>query len=123
MRWAADRPLHPARLHAALDELADGVIRSSGRLDVADQPDAVVGWDSAGESLLLGPIAACHTPHRSRHSSLAFLGDDLDPVYLYDVLDGCLLDDAEFAAVASVWNQFARIGSATSARPAQGANY
>jgi G3E family GTPase len=106
IRWHAARPLHPLRLHAALDQLADGVIRSSGRLDVADQPDSVVGWDSAGESLLLGPIAPCRQRPDQRTSSLALLGDDLDAAHIHAVLDDCLVTDDELALLTSSWGDF-----------------
>lgn len=109
VRWQATRPLHPLRLHQALDQLADGVIRSSGRLYVADQPDSVVGWDSAGASLLLGPIAPCHDSPSKRVSRLAFLGDELDAAGIHHVLDGCLLTDDELAIVSSSWNDVSEL--------------
>ncbi|MCR3747743.1 GTPase, G3E family [Lentzea californiensis] len=53
--FTADRPFHPARLNDALDSLLDGtVVRSRGRLWVADEPDVALHLESAGCGLHVG---------------------------------------------------------------------
>lgn len=54
VEFNADRPFHPQRLHTAIDELLDGVVRLRGRAWLASQPDAVVWIESAGGGLRVG---------------------------------------------------------------------
>ena len=44
----ARRPFHPQRLHACLDLLLEGVIRTRGRLWLASQPEQAMWLESAG---------------------------------------------------------------------------
>jgi G3E family GTPase len=102
VRWQQrDRPLHPHRLRDALDSLADGVIRSTGALWVATHDEHAVHWYSAGDCLTLGPAGPWPRPDRYTH--LAFLGDELDAEHVRDVLDACVLTDAEFALGPTGW--------------------
>ncbi|WP_329787902.1 GTP-binding protein [Lentzea sp. DG1S-22] len=53
--FTADRPFHPVRLNDALDSLLDGtVVRSRGRLWVADEPDVALHLESAGGGMHVG---------------------------------------------------------------------
>lgn len=54
VEFNADRPFHPQRLHTAVDDLLDGVVRLRGRAWLASQPDAVVWMESAGGGLHVG---------------------------------------------------------------------
>lgn len=54
IEFNADRPFHPERLHTAIDDLLDGVVRLRGRGWLASQPDAVVWIESAGGGLHVG---------------------------------------------------------------------
>ena len=49
--FTADRPLHPGRLHDALDVLLEGVVSSWGRIWLASQPERVIWLESAGQGL------------------------------------------------------------------------
>ena len=49
--FSARRPFHPQRLHAALDLLLDGVVRTRGRLWLANRFDDVMWIESAGGGL------------------------------------------------------------------------
>lgn len=116
--WRARRPLHPVRLHEALDELVDGPLRSRGTVWLAGRPDALVGWEATGPRLSLGhigswldgenPCAWDHAdPHRRVRAELdwdAVFGDRYQEVALTGVgeipdlvavLDHCLVTDAE----------------------------
>jgi G3E family GTPase len=54
VEFNADRPFHPQRLHDAIDDLLDGVVRLRGRAWLASQPDAVVWIESAGGGMHVG---------------------------------------------------------------------
>ncbi|MFJ3921489.1 GTP-binding protein [Streptomyces sp. NPDC090022] len=49
--WHARRPLHPGRLAEALGDVMFGVLRSRGHLWLADRPDTVINWRSAGPGI------------------------------------------------------------------------
>lgn len=124
--FRARRPLHPGRLHDALDDVTDGVLRSRGHFWLASRPDLVMSWESAG-GLSLGPVCGWLAevpgerwdtvdPERSlaaavdwdpyygdRHHHLAFVGIDLDPVRLHRTLARCLLTDEELARGEDAW--------------------
>lgn len=51
VEFAADRPFHPERLHDALDVLLTGVVRTRGRIWLANEPDNVMYLESAGGGL------------------------------------------------------------------------
>jgi len=116
--WRARRPLHPVRLHEALDPLVDMSLRSRGTIWLAGHPDALVGWEAAGPRLNLGhvgswldgggPCAWDHAdPHRRVRAQLdwdAAFGDRYQEVAVTGVgelpdvtglLDDCLVTDAE----------------------------
>jgi G3E family GTPase len=46
--FSARRPFHPQRLHSALDVLLDGVVRTRGRMWLANRYDDVMWIESAG---------------------------------------------------------------------------
>ncbi|MGJ7440689.1 CobW family GTP-binding protein [Aquipuribacter sp. MA13-6] len=119
--WRARRPLHPVRLHDALDPLVDMSLRSRGTVWLAGHPDALVGWEAAGPRLSLGhvgswldgqdPCAWDHAdPHRLVRAQLdwdAAFGDRYQEVAVTGVgdlpdvaglLDACLVTDAELQA-------------------------
>ncbi|GIJ76488.1 GTP-binding protein [Micromonospora phaseoli] len=128
--FRARRPLHPQRLHAALEEVNAEVIRSRGHLWLASQPETVIAWDFAGGGLAMGSLgrwlAALPdrywdevSDHRrlaaamdwdpyygDRHQHLVFIGLDLDPVDLHRALAACLLTDAELADGEDVWRTY-----------------
>ncbi|HWF27228.1 MAG TPA: GTP-binding protein [Mycobacterium sp.] len=54
VEFNAQRPFQPQRLHACLDLLLEGVIRTRGRLWLASQPDQAMWLESAGGGLRVG---------------------------------------------------------------------
>ncbi|PQE01141.1 hypothetical protein CYL16_10620 [Mycobacterium sp. EPG1] len=119
VEFAARRPFHPNRLHAAVDLLLEGVVRSRGRLWLAHLPDTAVGLDSAGGGLLVtraGKWLAAMTSRElayvgaerramadmmwddrygDRHTSMTVLVCGADPAEIVSALRGALLTDAE----------------------------
>jgi G3E family GTPase len=120
VEFNARRPFHPQRLHASLDLLLDGVIRTRGRLWLASQPDHAMWLESAGAGLrvssagkwlaaLTGSEMADIDAERrafaeltwddqygDRHTSMTVLVCGANAADILDALNGALLTDDEF---------------------------
>jgi G3E family GTPase len=128
--FRARRPFHPGRLHAALGELTGSALRGRGQLWLATQPDAAIGWESAGGAISLGtlgrwldalPQAAWNaaSPMRllaadldwdpyygDRRTVLAFIGLETPAAELTGRLTDCLVTDAEIADPTGISDPF-----------------
>ncbi|MGZ4528094.1 MAG: ribosome hibernation factor-recruiting GTPase MRF [Mycobacterium sp.] len=120
VEFNARRPFHPQRLHAGLDPLLDGVIRTRGRLWLASQPEHAMWLESAGGGLRVssaGKWLAALTAseladveaerrafaglrwddrHGDRHTAMTVLVCGAHPAEILDGLHGALLTDAEY---------------------------
>ncbi|WP_246083237.1 CobW family GTP-binding protein [Nonomuraea diastatica] len=120
--WQSRRPLHPARLFEAVDELVTESVRSRGRFWLATCPDRLLAWDAVagivsvedtGPWLAALPEAAWELVSPARRAAaaldwdgergdraqhLVFTGPDLDPARFHALLDSCLLTSEEEAA-------------------------
>ncbi|NED13019.1 GTP-binding protein [Streptomyces sp. SID9124] len=127
--WRRHRPFHPVRLYEALEDLCCAAARSRGRFWLADRPDTLLAWDAAGGALCVesaGPwlvslpdaaweleppvrrAAAAldwHPEHGDRCQHLVFTSPGLDHDGLEQVLESCLLTDAEYTAGPDAWRQ------------------
>ncbi|MEU6875897.1 GTP-binding protein [Streptomyces sp. NPDC046751] len=127
--WHRRRPFHPERLFRALEDLCCAAARSRGRFWLADRPDTLLAWDSAGGALCVesaGPWLASlpdaawdmvppvrraaaaldwHPEHGDRCQHLVFTSPGLDRDGLARLLEGCLLTDAEYAAGPEAWRR------------------
>ncbi|TLQ44507.1 CobW family GTP-binding protein [Streptomyces marianii] len=127
--WHHRRPFHPERLYAALEDLTCAAARSRGRFWLADRPDTLLSWDAAGGALCVesaGPWLASlpdaawemvppvrraaaaldwHPEHGDRCQHLVFTSPGLDRHGLTELLDSCLLTDAEYAAGPEAWKR------------------
>jgi G3E family GTPase len=127
--WHRDRPFHPERLYAALEDLTCAAARSRGRFWLADRPDTLLHWDAAGGALCVesaGPwlvslpdaawdmvppvrrAAAAldwHPQHGDCCQHLVFTSPGLDREGLELLLESCLLTDAEYAAGPAAWKR------------------
>jgi G3E family GTPase len=127
--WRRHRPFHPERLYAALEDLTCAAARSRGRFWLADKPDTLFHWDAAGGALCVesaGPwlgalpdaawemvppvrrAAAAlewHPEHGDRCQHLVFTSPGLDRDGLRELLESCLLTDAEYAAGRDAWQR------------------
>ncbi|GHE37250.1 cobalamin biosynthesis protein CobW [Streptomyces longispororuber] len=125
--WRRERPFHPERLYAALEDLTCAAARSRGRFWLADRPDTLLAWDAAGGALCVesaGPWLASlpdaawelvppvrraaaaldwHPEHGDRCQHLVFTSPGLDRDALAGVLESCLLTDEEYAAGRDAW--------------------
>ncbi|MEU7015242.1 GTP-binding protein [Streptomyces sp. NPDC046385] len=125
--WRRHRPFHPERLYQALEDLCCAAARSRGRFWLADRPDALLAWDAAGGALCVenaGPWLASlpdaawemvppvrraaaaldwHPEHGDCCQHLVFTSPGLDREGLEELLESCLLTDAEYQAGREAW--------------------
>ncbi|GGQ17467.1 CobW family GTP-binding protein [Streptosporangium pseudovulgare] len=128
--WHAVRPLHPARLFDAVDELVTSSVRSRGRFWLATHRNRLLAWDAvagvasvedAGFWLAALPEAAWETVSPARRMAaaldwhpvsgdrvqhLVFTGPDLDREHIHELLDSCLLTCDEEQAGPAAWARY-----------------
>jgi G3E family GTPase len=119
VEFNARRPFHPQRLHACLDLLLEGVIRTRGRLWLASQPDQAMWLESAGGGLRVSSagkwlaaltdseLAGIDAERRAfaeltwddqygdRHTAMTILVCGAHVADILDGLDGALLTNGE----------------------------
>lgn len=100
--WRSTRPLHPARLNDALEDIVNGVVRSRGVVWLANRPTQRVRWESAGYSASLGMLGEWSETEHLAECTVVATGMGLDPARLQSVLDACLLTESELASLD--WN-------------------
>jgi G3E family GTPase len=129
VEFNARRPFHPQRLHAAVDLLLAGVVRTRGRLWLANRPDQVMWLESAGGGLRVacaGKWLAAMTAAEEaetdserrifaelqweyrfgdRHTAMTVLVCGAEPTEILDALGGALLTDRELAAPQE-WSRY-----------------
>ncbi|WP_049904887.1 CobW family GTP-binding protein [Haloferax gibbonsii] len=94
--YRRDRPFHPHRLDAWLDDWQGNVVRAKGFAWVASRPETVLGVSQAGPSVQAGPIGRWED--EDPETRLVFIGRDLDEGTLTRELDECLTTTDERAA-------------------------
>ncbi|GIH22280.1 cobalamin biosynthesis protein CobW [Acrocarpospora phusangensis] len=128
--WHRLRPLHPARLFAAMGDLIAGSVRSRGRFWLATRHDRLLAWDSVAGAMSVadaGPwlaalpetswdqisparrVAAAldwTDPLGDRVQHLVFTGPDLDRDRIHTLLDSCLLTPAEAVSGSHTWSHY-----------------
>ncbi|TDD25673.1 cobalamin biosynthesis protein CobW [Kribbella turkmenica] len=97
--WRSTRPMHPARLNDALEDIVDGVVRSRGVVWLANRPTQRVRWESAGYSASLGTLGEWSDTEHLAECTVVATGMGLDPARLQAILDACLLTESELAAM------------------------
>lgn len=122
VEFNARRPFHPERLHSAVDLLLEGVVRTRGRLWLANRPDQVMWLESAGGGLRVacaGKWLAAMTAAEAakvdaerrifaelqweyrfgdRHTAMTVLVCGAQSAAILDALNRALLTDQELAA-------------------------
>jgi len=132
--YRARRPFHARRLSDALDDgsetgLFAGVLRSKGLIWIASRHDWAYDWSQAGCSIRLDPAGYWWSSapedewpddqaeidaikqrfvgtYGDRHQELVFIGAGMNEGQIREILDGCLLDDAEYELGPDAWAQF-----------------
>lgn len=127
--FTARRPFHPDRLHAAIDVLLDGVVRTRGRVWLATRTEACLWLESAGGGVQVRHVGhwLAADPHEWDHADperraaaslrwhprwgdraqeLAVLVDGADPDRIAAALRTALLTDAELAAGEQAWRGY-----------------
>ncbi|MBT2544162.1 cobalamin biosynthesis protein CobW [Streptomyces sp. ISL-44] len=129
--WHARRPLHPGQLAEGLGDVMFGVLRSRGHLWLANRPDAVINWRSAGPHLDIHKTdrwleesdarawQAASTQRRTlacwfwddyygeRRSEIRFTGPGIDVERITGALDAALVTDAELSLGRVRWSEWA----------------
>lgn len=128
--FRARRPFHPERFHRAMPALARRTLRGRGHLWLAGQPVSAVAWESGGGGVSMGDLGRWlaatpdaewdevsaerrvnadlnwHADFGDRDIHLAFIGLHYDPAEITELLDACLLTDAEIDAGQAAWREF-----------------
>lgn len=102
LELASDRPLHPERLLARIEELGTGRLRSRGVFHVPTHPDTVCHWDGAGGQLYVGDLGSWRG--QRPYTQLVFTGVGRgERARLREVFDDVVLTDAELADADVAW--------------------
>lgn len=100
--FRAQRPLHPQRLDAALDQL-QGLLRSKGFCWIASRPDVAAIWSQAGPNLVIEPAQYWSTAEFPAGQEIVFIGIKLDRGRLLHLMESALLTDTELAEGPQRW--------------------
>ncbi|HZC25689.1 MAG TPA: GTP-binding protein [Actinopolymorphaceae bacterium] len=105
--WTLDlsswRPVHPARLHDQIVQLAGGQQRSRGWFWLPTRPRAVCGWDSAGGQLSIGTVGRWSTANRQ--TRIVVTGIDDGRERLRAAFERVLMTDSELVRGLSHWEE------------------
>lgn len=117
--FRARRPFHPERLAAFFDEWPSEIVRAKGYLWIATRNDTAILLQHAGRSLNVAPTGRwlaslpeeeltdedredlakyADGVHGDRRTECVFIGIDMEEATTRQVLDACLLTDAEMLA-------------------------
>lgn len=104
----AERPLHPGRFRAALQEMAAGCIWLRGTLWIANTPGTKMVLGGAGPLVWVEGRGAWNTQTACTH--IALTSDDNDEVTLAGLLKSCELTDEEMLGSPGGFEDALRIG-------------
>ncbi|MDJ1434122.1 GTP-binding protein [Halostagnicola sp. A-GB9-2] len=90
--FRSDRPFHPERLAAWLEEWDGAIVRAKGVCFVAGYEE-VIGVSQAGPSVQAGPLGNWR-PDDERRTQLVFIGREMNEARIREELEDCLLEDA-----------------------------
>lgn len=93
--YRRERPFHPERFDAWLDDWDGEIIRAKGFAWVASRPETVLGVSQAGPSVQAGPIGEWGDDEPA--TRLVFIGSDVDEAAVTNELDDCLAGSDEQA--------------------------
>jgi G3E family GTPase len=100
--FRAQRPLHPQRLHAVLEQL-QGLLRSKGFCWIASRPDLAAIWSQAGPNLVIEPGQYWSTADFPPGQEIVFIGVKLDRNRVFALMESALLTDTELTEGPQRW--------------------
>jgi len=126
--YRSDQPFHPQRFWDLIHSEWEGVVRSKGFFWLASRMDFAASWSQAGGACRHGaaglwwsavdpsewpedPVARREIDammtgrHGDRRQELVYIGIGMDELALRELLDACLLTEAELAAGPLAWAQ------------------
>ncbi len=103
--YRAPRPLHPARLAAALREPWPGLHRAKGFFWLASRPHVVGMWSQAGVNIRFAPVGSWRQYEGKPGQEIVFIGVGLDPEEPARRLNPALLTDEELRAGPQQWRR------------------
>lgn len=115
MRFKANRPFHPLRLHTLLHSDAfRGVLRGRGTAWIATHNDIRILWSQTGNVCTIEPDGTWwlddqrdwFEAHGQRHQAIEFVGFHFDKPGVQKSLSACLLTDTEMALDSDLWRHF-----------------
>ncbi|OBC04511.1 cobalamin biosynthesis protein CobW [Mycobacterium sp. 852013-50091_SCH5140682] len=105
MTFRADRPFHPHRLAAALDQIT-GLLRSKGFCWIASRPSIAAIWSQAGPNLVIEPAQFWSRTEVTPGQEIVFIGVRIDRDGLEALLRDALLTDDELASGEQAWLRY-----------------
>ena len=106
MTFRADRPFHPQRLAATLDQMR-GLLRSKGFCWIATRPNIAAIWSQAGPNLTIEPAQYWTSTDVAPGQEIVFIGIRLETDTVRALLDSALLTENELTAGPSAWLRYA----------------
>ncbi len=89
--FRSDRPFHPERLAAWLEDWDGAIVRAKGVCFVAGYEE-VIGVSQAGPSVQAGPLGNWR-PDDERRTRLVFIGREMNEARIREELEECLLEN------------------------------
>ncbi|AQT80588.1 cobalamin biosynthesis protein CobW [Mycolicibacterium litorale] len=102
LTFRAQRPFHPQRLAAALDQVR-GLLRSKGFCWIATRPTIAAIWSQAGPNLVIEPAQLWSGTDIEPGQEIVFIGVRLEKSRVRTLLASALLSDTEMAAGPAEW--------------------
>ncbi|QLK25652.1 GTP-binding protein [Natrinema zhouii] len=102
--FRSDRPFHPERLAAWLEDWDGSIVRAKGVCHVANREE-VIGVSQAGPSVRAGPIGEWR-PDDDRRTQLVFIGREMNEERIREELEACVLDGDETEETEAVADPF-----------------
>jgi len=127
--YRARRPFHPERLMIFMSAPFKSIHRSKGYFWIATKHHAVLLWSQSGRYINYGPVGVWGAavpkvhwpddednrreilrnwaePFGDRRQEIVFIGQDMDRERINELLDRCLLTDAELDMGPDGWKSF-----------------
>jgi G3E family GTPase len=94
-------PLHPGRLHAAIEDIGGGPRRSRGCFWLPGRPSEICGWNGAGGQLSIGSVGSWGLTRPLTRITVTGLDDGADEIRT--AFHRCLLTQAETDHRGTFW--------------------